>query len=235
MDKLETLIRMFSGFGSQRMEEVGVPAFVFVMGLSLACSLFVAYLYRAFYGGRATGSQVHRAFPLLGVSITAIFICIQFSLPLSLGLLGALSIVRFRTPIKEPEEIGFIMLVIAVSIAGATFNFVFLGVLLVGAVAACLILRYGPRLLTDPVDEGVLIVTLPHADYTARYGRLTTCLDERLRGGRLESVSKTGNESVVSYNFSGLRRQALLELQQELDELVGESNYSIFFNRQGAV
>jgi len=28
-------------------------------------------------------------------------------------LLGALSIVRFRTPIKEPEEIGFIMLVVA--------------------------------------------------------------------------------------------------------------------------
>ena len=235
MDKLEALIRMLSGFGSQRMEEVGVTAFVFVMAVSLLCSLFVAYLYRKFYGSRATGSQIHRAFPLLGVSVTAIFICIQFSLPLSLGLLGALSIVRFRTPIKEPEEIGFIMLVIAVSIASATFNFVFLGILLAGAVAACLLLRFGPRVLADPVDEGVLIVTLPNADYSARYGRLDRCVETRLRGGRLESISKSGEESVVSYNFVGMHRQALVELQQELNELVGESNYSIFFNRQGAV
>ena len=36
---------------------------------------------------------------------------------MSLGLLGALSIVRFRTPIKEPEEIGFLMVVIATSLA----------------------------------------------------------------------------------------------------------------------
>ena len=88
-------------------------AFLMLMAVSLLSSLFIAYLYVHFYSNRATGSQVHRAFPLLGISITAIFVTIQFSLPLSLGLLGALSIVRFRTPIKEPEEIGFIMLVIA--------------------------------------------------------------------------------------------------------------------------
>ena len=69
-----------------------------------------------FYGRRATGSEIHRAFPLIAIAVTAIFICIQFSLPLSLGLLGALSIVRFRTPIKEPEEIGFLMVVIATSL-----------------------------------------------------------------------------------------------------------------------
>ena len=41
---------------------------------------------------------------LIGPSVTLLFICVQLSLPLSLGLLGALSIVRFRVPIKEPEE-----------------------------------------------------------------------------------------------------------------------------------
>jgi len=58
------------------------------MAVSLLSSLFVAYLYVHFYSSRATGSQIHRAFPLLGISITAIFVTIQFSLPLSLGLLG---------------------------------------------------------------------------------------------------------------------------------------------------
>ena len=98
--------------------------------------MFIAYLYVHFYSNRATGSQVHRAFPLLGISITAIFVTLQFSLPLSLGLLGALSIVRFRTPIKEPEEIGFIMLVISTSIAVATFKLSFVGIIFVVALDA---------------------------------------------------------------------------------------------------
>ena len=54
--------------------------------------------------------------------------------------LGALSIVRFRTPIKEPEEIGFIMLVVATSLCCATFNMVFLVIILFVAVVGMLIL-----------------------------------------------------------------------------------------------
>ena len=75
---------------------------------------------------------------LIGPSITAIFIAIQFSLPLSLGLLGALSIVRFRTPIKEAEEIGFILLVVALSLSWATLNLQLLGILLAVVVAGLL-------------------------------------------------------------------------------------------------
>ena len=134
--ELNKWLTNLSGFGSQKMEDIGFVPFLVVMGISLLCSLFISFLYVKFYKSRATGSQIHRAFPLLGVSVTAIFICIQFSLPLSLGLLGALSIVRFRTPIKEPEEIGFIMLAIATSICCATFNMFFLGIILVVAVAA---------------------------------------------------------------------------------------------------
>ena len=103
------------GPGSDKMVEIGFLPFLGLIGVALLASLFISFLYLTFFGSRATGSDVHRAFPLLGISITAVFIAIQFSLPLSLGLLGALSIVRFRTPIKEPEEIGFIMLVVAMT------------------------------------------------------------------------------------------------------------------------
>ena len=85
------------------MKEIEWEVFTNLLLLSAAVSFFISFLYLTFYKDRGTGSQIHRSFPLLGLSITAIFICIQFSLPLSLGLLGALSIVRFRTPIKEPE------------------------------------------------------------------------------------------------------------------------------------
>src|SRR5688572_13601312 len=135
-------------------------AFLLLMAVSLLSSLFIAYLYMHFYSNRATGSQVHRAFPLLGISITAIFVTIQFSLPLSLGLLGALSIVRFRTPIKEPEEIGFVMLVIAVSLATATFRLAFAGIILVVAVCSLFIQAFTRR-LTDRLTDGTLVISIP--------------------------------------------------------------------------
>ena len=138
---------MLAGFGSKMMDDIGFFPFLGVMGISLFSSILIALLYVRFYQSRSTGSLIYRAFPLLGTSITAIFITIQFSLRLSLGLLGALSIVRFRTPIKEPEEIGFIMLVVASALCCATFNFLFLAIILVIAVMGLLFLRYGRRFL----------------------------------------------------------------------------------------
>lgn len=228
--QLLSLVKALTGFGSKQMEEVGVTGFIFVMLVSLACSVFIAHLYRYFYSNQSTGSQIHRAFPLLGISITSIFITIQFSLPLSLGLLGALSIVRFRTPIKEPEEIGFIMLVIACSISAATFNFIFLGIILFVAVGALMILKSG--LLYQKQDNGVVIVTLPTDRHESIYSQLVSQLDKLTVNGRIESISKSDTESVVSYAFKGLGQNSLSDLQVGLNELVGESNYNIFVNQQ---
>ena len=224
-----------TGFGSQKMEEIGIGGFLAVMVISLLCSLFISVLYTKFYKSRATGSQVHRAFPLLGISVTAIFICIQFSLPLSLGLLGALSIVRFRTPIKEPEEIGFIMLVIAASLCCATFNMLFLGIILIVAVAALLLLSLGRVLFKGRLNDGMLIITLPVQDYQDKRRELLDFLESKLPKGRLDGIAENHDESVISYGFIRLEKDTLLELQGELKGITKTAKSNIFFNRSGEV
>lgn len=214
--------------------QVTPAAFLMLMSVSLLSSLFIAYLYVHFYSNRATGSQVHRAFPLLGISITAIFVTIQFSLPLSLGLLGALSIVRFRTPIKEPEEIGFIMLVIATSIAVATFKLSFVGIIFVVALAALFGQTLTRRIMGTEAD-GTIVISMPTNGKPADPAAITAVLRKRLPKARLESVSQTDSETVVSYNFQGIRDNALTGLQAELDAAAGRSTYNVFFNRPGAL
>jgi hypothetical protein len=209
-------------------------AFLMLMAISLLASLFISYLYVHFYSNRATGSQVHRAFPLLGISITAIFVTIQFSLPLSLGLLGALSIVRFRTPIKEPEEIGFIMLVIAVSIATATFKLAFVGIIFVVALAA-LFGQALTRRLGQGAGDGTIVISLAADGKAADPAAITALLRRRLPKAKLESVSQSERETVVSYNFQGLSDTALAGLQAEISDAAGPSSYNVFFNRPGAL
>jgi hypothetical protein len=99
------------------------------------------------------------------IQTPSFFICTQFSLPLSLGLLGALSIVRFRTPIKEPEEIGFLMVVIASAICCATFNLVFLGIV-IGLTYLCLLFHNkGPRFIKKRLNDGLILVTIPTHEF----------------------------------------------------------------------
>jgi hypothetical protein len=177
---------------------------------------------------------VHRAFPLLGISITAIFVTIQFSLPLSLGLLGALSIVRFRTPIKEPEEIGFIMLVIATSIAVATFKLSFVGIIFVVALAALFGQSLTRRFIGAEAD-GTIVISVPVNGKPADPAAISAVLRKRLPKAKLESVSQTDSETVVSYNFQGISDNALAGLQSELNAAAGPSSYNVFFNRPGAL
>jgi hypothetical protein len=209
-------------------------AFLLLMAVSLLSSLFISYLYVHFYSNRATGSQVHRAFPLLGISVTAIFITIQFSLPLSLGLLGALSIVRFRTPIKEPEEIGFIMLVISTSIAVATFKLAFVGIIFVVALAALFAMSL-VRSVSGASSDGTIVVSLPANGKPADPAVITALLRKRLPKARLESVSQNDRETVVSYTFQGIADSALGGLQAELNTAAGAASYNVFINRPGAL
>ena len=60
--------------------------------------------------------KLARVFVMISVTTLLIISVVKVSLALSLGLVGALSIIRFRTPIKEPEELGYLFLAIALGI-----------------------------------------------------------------------------------------------------------------------
>ena len=75
--------------------------------------------------------------PILTQIIFFIILIVKSSLALSLGLVGALSIVRFRTPIKEPEELVYLFLAIAIGIgfgAGQTLLTLIIFILIMGTI-----------------------------------------------------------------------------------------------------
>lgn len=221
---------ILTGFGSKSMDEIGLIPFVGVMTVSLFSAFFISLLYVRFYRSRSTGSMIYRAFPLLGMSITAIFITIQFSLPLSLGLLGALSIVRFRTPIKEPEEIGFIMLVVATSLCCATFNLLFLVIIHCCALAGLLLLRFGGEFLTIHQNDGMVILEMPENIYAAKGKDVFDALEQYLSRGRMDSISENHGSAVVSYSFKGAAEKDLLILREKVSSVDSTVKVNIYHN-----
>ena len=86
------------------------------MGIGVILSLMLMFHFRRFgsiLNNRETLAQV---FPFILLTTTLIITVVKSSLALSLGLVGALSIVRFRTPIKEPEELAYLFLSIAIGL-----------------------------------------------------------------------------------------------------------------------
>jgi hypothetical protein len=229
-----SVVTMFSGANSQTMYHVGIGPFLFLLAIALVSSFVVAALYLFFYAETSSGSQIHRSFPLFGLAVTALFVAMQFSLPLSLGLLGALSIVRFRTPVKEPEEIGFVMVIVGVGIACATFKLTFLAIFLAATAGALLLQKIGAHRIAAGHRSGVVVVTIPTDQYDARMEAISGVLRKHFLPGRLASVSKGRGRVVVSYHFDGSTEPDLRAIGQDLEGHATDSNVDIVFRRNEA-
>ena len=82
--------------------------------------VLMSFITRDFYIKRSfslTGKMhIGSIIPVLSTVVFLVIVVVKSSLALSLGLVGALSIVRFRTPIKEPEELVYLFLAIAIGL-----------------------------------------------------------------------------------------------------------------------
>jgi hypothetical protein len=91
--------------------------------ISFIMCVAMSFVIRNFYINRSfslTGKMhIGSIIPVLSAVVFLVIVVVKTSLALSLGLVGALSIVRFRTPIKEPEELVYLFLAIAVGLGYA--------------------------------------------------------------------------------------------------------------------
>ena len=91
--------------------------FIINVILVITLSYLLGLLYIRFGKSISNRASLASSFPLLALSTMAIITVVKSSLALSLGLVGALSIVRFRTPIKEPEELIYLFLCLSLGLA----------------------------------------------------------------------------------------------------------------------
>jgi len=200
---------------------------VTAIGFSLIAAIVVYLMYQLFYGSRNIGAGVHRTFIIGGPAITALFLGIQVSIPLSLGLLGALSFVRFRTPVKDPAEIGFLLLLIASSIGAATSNYLVTAILFALVFVSLSIQRLTQNRFTL-FSQGPLMISVDQSSFATLEARLTEFLKKRLSGLKLVTMSVL--EDRVSLHYQYRRRSGFdwAAFTNDLNQLAGEAKVEIF-------
>ena len=212
---------------SELQSPVGLLEAFIAIGFSLLASIVAYLMYQFFYGSRYIGAGVHRSFIIGGPAITALFLGVQTSIPLSLGLLGALSFVRFRTPIKDPAEIGFLLLLIASSIGAATNNYLVTTVLFV-LVFVSIGIQWLTRNRFTLFGRGHLMISLDQSYLSALEEKLGTFLQKKLRGIRLETMSVIDDRVSLNYQY---RRQTYFDwtaFTSDLEKLAAPAKVEIF-------
>lgn len=106
-------------FKSSFLEEIAsfsILDMVIALALAFAMGLFINFIYRKTFRGVMFSKTFGVALMALTMITTLVILAVTSNVVLSLGMVGALSIVRFRTAIKEPLDIAFLFWSIAVGI-----------------------------------------------------------------------------------------------------------------------
>jgi len=93
-----------------------LPKLVLSLGIAALLGIILSQVYIHFGHSLSNRRLFARNFLVLVVTTTLIISIVRSSMALSLGLVGALSIVRFRAAIKEPEELAFLFLAISIGL-----------------------------------------------------------------------------------------------------------------------
>ena len=151
------------------LERGGVTPIDYNQGVSLAANLILAGLLalviRGLYIGFAPVPSNRHAFgnlfPLFTLTTVLVIVVVESSLALSLGLIGALSIIRFRTAIKTPDEVAYLLFCIAVGVAlGARQRPLAVAVVVI----VCLFVVVHQRLWPRTPDRTLLLIVSGDAE-----------------------------------------------------------------------
>ena len=95
---------------------LSLTALVINLGVGVFLSLLLRWHFKYFGSTLSNRDEFSQVCPFILLTTILIITVVKSSLALSLGLVGALSIVRFRTPIKEPEELAYLFIAIAMGL-----------------------------------------------------------------------------------------------------------------------
>ena len=104
---------MFENFQLTESAPISFTSLFINLAIGAIVSIILKFHYKKYGSTISNREEFSNIFPFILLTTTLVITIVKSSLALSLGLVGALSIVRFRTPIKEPEELSYLFICIA--------------------------------------------------------------------------------------------------------------------------
>ena len=125
---------------------------VLIIAFLVAMIIFITY--KNTYSGVMYNPRFNVSLIIITMVTTMVMVVIGSNISVSLGMVGALSIIRFRTAVKDPRDTAFIFWCVVSGLACGTQNYT---IVIVGSIVICLIL-FGFKKIATNINKYVLVV-----------------------------------------------------------------------------
>ena len=204
----------------ERLDAVSLPDAAIALALAFCLGLFIFLVYKKCYAGVMYAPSFGVTLIALTLITTLLILAVTSNIVLSLGMVGALSIIRFRTAIKEPMDIAFLFWAIAAGIvlAAGLIPLAVVGSLFVGSLFVGVVLLVFSR---QKNGESPYILVVHCADQDVE-GQVRALVEARVR--RLNLKSKSVAPGQIELNYEVRLRDADTEFVNELGAMEGVGN-----------
>ena len=192
-------------FSSQTITPASFPTILVSLVLALAVGLFIAWIYRRNYRGVMYSNNFTLTLVMMTLITCPVVMCIRESIQLSMGMVGALSIVRFRTAVKDPLDTAYMFWALTMGILLGAEQYIIALVV----VAGISVILFALNLFKFTSPNGYLLVL--HYDEDAEYD-INTALRRSVKYRRLRSKTMTRSGAEMTYEVRLDNKQDLVAM-----------------------
>jgi uncharacterized membrane protein YhiD involved in acid resistance len=191
---------------------LSLSALAFNLLISVLLSGAMAWFYTRYGVSLSNRARFAQTLPLLAMTTVLVISVVKSSLALSLGLVGALSIVRFRTAIKEPEELLYLFIAMAIGVglgADQRLPTILAVIFFAGYLVVRALLK--PRTVTSNL---YLNIVTPKADHT--FAQIRDILLDHITAVNLRRVDTSDTQLHATYLIHCPDDNTLIALMDDL-------------------
>jgi hypothetical protein len=223
------MVQTFDDFITTTVPNISVLGFILNLFLSALLSVILSNVYKKYGDSLSNRSQFSRNFLLITMTTMLIITIVKSSLALSLGLVGALSIIRFRAAIKEPEELAYLFLSISIGLGlGANQT----GITLIAFVIICvLIVLLKKRSKSYEQKQNLFITVQSSGGSKAIMKDIVSILSNYCTSVNMKRFDETKDELEIMLILEADSFDKVYEAKNELQKLEGDIKVSFLDNR----
>lgn len=193
---------------------VSVTQVCLSLAMAVVLGMLLYFVYRKTYRGTVYSKDFNLTL-LVAIITTLVMQAIGSNLALSLGMVGSLSIIRFRTAVKEPRDIAFLFWAIAIGLTcGSEMYLIGLLGSIVLTVVVCLA-------NLDLYDTTTYLLVLRAAPEAVEEKTLCEVLKKNARNYKLRMRNRTADSEEFTYELSFTHKQNAAALTAQVQQAVG--------------
>ena len=217
MEQIQNLTRGDLNFFINQNVQIDIPNFVLSLICAVILSFFVQLFYIKFSSSLSNRKEFSKNFVILAVTTCIVIMIVKSSLALSLGLVGALSIVRFRAAIKEPEELVYLFLIIAIGLGcGANQLVIYSGYM-----------KRSKKNIEETINLGIII------DQDITDTQINNLINEIKKVSselKFISMSRTENNTTINFDVKPKKFEKLSMLSGQIKKRFKNSKVVLAYN-----